>query len=198
MNRSVFRPLRTRRVTCALPASANKTAATVTVPRDSVRKTVSVLGAVCLAFAASSASYGGAGGGGAPADVAPALSAEQAKNPQLVRGRYLVEHVGLCADCHSPRNEKGQFLADSWLKGGLLPLKPIVPMPFTAVAPPIAGLPTMNEAQARVFLTTGKRADGSQALPPMPPYRFSPEDADAVIAYLRTVAKNSGEKVASQ
>ncbi|HEY1107287.1 MAG TPA: hypothetical protein VGE76_01605 [Opitutaceae bacterium] len=198
MNRSVFRPLRTRRVACTLPASTNKTAATAAAPRDSVRKTVSVLGAVCLAFAASSACYGGAGGGGAPADVAPALSAEQKKNPQLVRGRYLVEQVGMCADCHSPRNEQGQFLTDSWLKGGLLPLKPIVPMPFTAVAPAIAGLPTMNEAQAKVFLTTGKRADGSYALPPMPPYRFSPGDADAVIAYLRLFAKNGGEKSASQ
>ena len=198
MNRSVFRPLRTRRVAFALPAAPAKPAAAIATPRDSVRKTVSMLGAVCLAFAASSNSYGGAGGGGAPADLAPALSAEQKKNPQLVRGRYLVEQVGLCADCHSPRNEKGQFLTESWLKGSLLPLKPIVPMPFTSVAPPVAGLPTMDDAQARVFLTTGKRADGSYALPPMPPYRFSPEDADAVIAYLRTVAKNGTEKVASQ
>lgn len=198
MNRSVFRPLRTRRVVCALPAaSASATAATVATaaaPRDSVRKTVSVLGAVCLAFAASSASYGH----GAPADVAPALTAEQMKNPKLTRGRYLVEQVGLCADCHSPRNEKGQFLTESWLKGSLLPMKPIVPMPFAGMAPPIAGLPTMNDAQARVFLTTGKRADGSYPLPPMPPYRFSPEDADAVIVYLRSVAKTNGDKVASQ
>lgn len=198
MNRSVFRPLRTRRVACTLPAAPAKAGADLKAPRDSVRKTVSVLGAVCLAFAATSASYGGAGGGGAPAEVAPSLTAAQQKDPQLVRGRYLVEQVGLCADCHSPRNEKGQFLIESWLKGSLLPLKPIVPMPFTSVAPPIAGLPTMNEAQAKVFLTTGKRADGSAPLPPMPPYRFSPEDADAVIAYLRTVAKNNGEKVASQ
>ncbi|HEY1109701.1 MAG TPA: hypothetical protein VGE76_13730, partial [Opitutaceae bacterium] len=97
MNRSVFRPLRTRRVACALPAAPAKAAVNLTAPRDSVRKTVSVLGAVCLAFAATSASYGGAGGGGAPADVAPSLNAEQKKNPQLARGRYLVEHVGLCA-----------------------------------------------------------------------------------------------------
>lgn len=194
MNRSVFRPLRTRRVACALPAAPAKPAAVVTAPRASARRTVSVLGAVCLAFAASSASYGH----GAPAEVAPALTDQQQKNPQLVRGRYIVEQVGLCADCHSPRNEKGQFLTESWLKGSLLPMKPIVPMPFTSAAPAIAGLPTMNDAQAKTFLTTGKRPDGSYPLPPMPPYRFSPEDADAVIAYLRTVAKNGGEKVASQ
>jgi hypothetical protein len=34
------------------------------------------------------------------------------------------------------------------------------------------------------FLETGKRPDGSMPRPPMPPYRFSHEDAPAITAYL--------------
>lgn len=116
---------------------------------------------------------------GAQTPSSPAASIE--------RGRYLVENVGLCADCHSPRNEKGEFAMDLWLKGAALPFQPTVEMPWSPVAPPIAGLPSMNDAEAVHFLTTGERPDGSRPRPPMPPYRFSQADAVAVTAYLRSL-----------
>jgi len=34
---------------------------------------------------------------------------------QLTRGKYLVERVGMCADCHSPGNERGEFIRARWL-----------------------------------------------------------------------------------
>lgn len=122
--------------------------------------------------------------------LATANSATPAPSPLVKRGEYLVEKVGLCADCHSPRNERGEFIKESSFGGATLPFAPTVPMPAWApVAPPIAGLPTMNDGQAVAFLTTGVRPDGSRPRPPMPDFRFSAEDARAVTAYLRSIAK---------
>lgn len=177
MTRSTFRPLRTRRLATNSPASRPPKSA----PSRAARSTVAALGAICLAFAASSAV-------GAPAESAPALSSAQAADHLIVRGRYLVEHVGLCADCHSPRNEKGEFIRELWLMGATLPFSPFPNAP-KPVAPPLAGLPTMNETQAVAFLQTGKRPDGSQPRPPMPPYRLNEADAQAVVAYLKSLAK---------
>lgn len=109
--------------------------------------------------------------------------------PDYERGRYLVERVGLCADCHTPRNEKGELVLDQWLMGSPLPFAPTVPMPFAPISKPIAGLPTLDDAQAMTFLTTGVLPGGRMPLPPMPPYRFSPDDARDVLAYLRKPTK---------
>ena len=52
----------------------------------------------------------------------------------------------------------------------------------------LAGLPgNYTEAQLAAFLQTGKRPDGSMARPPMPPYRMSASDAQAVAAYLKSL-----------
>lgn len=108
--------------------------------------------------------------------------------PLINRGRYLVENVGLCSDCHTPHNEKGQLVRERLLLGSVLPFAPTVPMPWSPAAPPIAGLPTMTEAQAVVFLQTGQRPDGSRPRPPMPEFRFDGADAAAVAAYLKSLA----------
>jgi mono/diheme cytochrome c family protein len=102
-----------------------------------------------------------------------------------VNGRYLVEKVGLCIDCHSPRDERGQFVRERWLQGAPIPFTPAVPMPWAPVSKPLAGLPTLTDEQAMTFLTTGVLPDGRMPLPPMPPYRLSVDDARDVIAYLR-------------
>ncbi len=124
---------------------------------------------------------------------ASTLLASSASNPPvdplLSRGKYLVENVGLCADCHSPRNERGEFLRDHWLEGAALPFAPTVPMPWSPAAPPIAGLPSMTEEQAIQFMQHGTRADGSRPLPPMPEFRFDADDARAVVAYLKSLTK---------
>jgi len=69
-----------------------------------------------------------------------------------------------------------------------LGFQPLVPMPWSPASPQLAGLPTMTEAQAITFMRTGKRADGSAPLPPMPEYRFNEADAKAVVAYLKALA----------
>jgi hypothetical protein len=113
--------------------------------------------------------------------------AEPATDAQIKHGQYLVERVGMCADCHTPRTEKGEYDRTAWLQGDVLEFKPLHPMPFAAVAPQIAGLPTMpTDALAIRFLETGTNALGKTSLPPMPQFRFEHDDAVAVVAYLRS------------
>ena len=122
--------------------------------------------------------------------VATGLHAKVADRPALIaRGYYLATGVGLCIDCHSPRNEKGDYVAGMHLKGAAVPFAPAVPMPAWApVAPAIAGLPQMTEEQAIKFLRTGLRPDGSRPRPPMPEYRLDEADARALAAYLKSLA----------
>lgn len=124
----------------------------------------------------------------------PLLSQKTASTPKdenselLARGKYLVEQVGMCQDCHTPMNEKGQHVREKWLQGAPILFKPTVPVPaWSERSVRIAGLPGWTDEQAITFLMTGKNARGESARPPMPPYRFSREDAQAVTAYLRAV-----------
>lgn len=123
---------------------------------------------------------------GQPIEAATKLAASKA---QLERGRYLVHQVGLCIDCHSPRDQKGAFLEDKHLTGSPIPFTPTIPMPWMPSAPGIAGLPTGFTATDMIhFLMTGERPNGRPAaLPPMPPYRMDRRDAEAVTAYLQTL-----------
>jgi len=111
-----------------------------------------------------------------------------AEKNKIERGRYLVRQVGLCGDCHTPFNEKGQPIEEKALQGARIMFKPTVPMPkWGEYAPPIAGLPGFTDEQAITFLTTGKNVSGQFASPPMPPFRFNKSDAAAVVAYLRSL-----------
>lgn len=125
------------------------------------------------------------------ASAAILAAADPAADPaQIEHGRYLVERVCLCADCHSPRTPTGEFDRSQWLQGELIAFKPDHPMPFAAIAPPIAGLPGYgSDAVAVKFFETGTNAAGKLPLPPMPRFRLNHEDAVAVVAYLRSLKK---------
>jgi hypothetical protein len=118
-----------------------------------------------------------------------AIVAESDHGLLVERGRYLVNNVGMCADCHTPRNERGEFVKELWLQGSPLGITPNAPIPWAPAAPAIAGLHGMSDAQAIEFLQTGRRVDGSRPLPPMPEFRFVESDARAVVAYLRTLGQ---------
>jgi len=106
---------------------------------------------------------------------------------RIARGKYLVEDVGKCADCHTPFDEKGQPIADKHLQGAVLMFKPLVPMPWADRSPNIAGLKGWEDADAVHFMMTGETSEKQRPRPPMPEYRFNEEDARAVVAYLRSV-----------
>lgn len=118
-------------------------------------------------------------------------AAAASPDAKVERGRYLVVQVGLCGDCHSPADDKGQPLAGQELQGAEITFKPLKPVPnWAEYAPPITGKAGFtSEEQLVEFLMTGKGVDGKLADPPMPQFRFSQEDAAAIAAYLGSLAK---------
>jgi mono/diheme cytochrome c family protein len=116
-------------------------------------------------------------------------SASPTQSAKIARGKYLVEAVAMCGDCHTPISEKGEPLPGKMLKGATLTFKPIAPMPVWAdKTPNIVGLPGWTEEQAVKFLMTGIAYNELPGRPPMPRYRLSEADAEAVVAYLRSLA----------
>jgi mono/diheme cytochrome c family protein len=109
------------------------------------------------------------------------------------RGRYLVENVGKCADCHTPRDRFGRPIKSKWLEGTVLNLKPIHPIPgWAGKTPDIAGLPKGWTRKDMIkFLTTGIDTKGRYARPPMPSYRLTKEDAVAVTDYLENLSSKN-------
>jgi mono/diheme cytochrome c family protein len=53
-------------------------------------------------------------------------------------------------------------------------------------APALAGLPGFTDEQIIQLLTRGRAGDRPVPMAPMPPFRMTPQDAAAVVAYLRT------------
>lgn len=116
-----------------------------------------------------------------------AAYAQSSDAAKVARGKYLVNNIGMCGDCHTPMDKKGNPIKAQQLQGAPLMFKPTVPIPsWIPVAPGIAGLNWTDE-EAITFFTTGKRPNGTMAAPPMPQLRMSKADAAAVTAYLKTL-----------
>ena len=106
----------------------------------------------------------------------------------IERGKYLVEGVGVCNDCHTPRNDRGEFDRARLLQGTILEFASIKPIPgWAKTSPPLAGLSRFSERHVVTVLETGARPDGKPPAPPMPTYKMSHEDALAAVAYLKTL-----------
>jgi len=115
------------------------------------------------------------------------LPAPPTKN-DLERGRYLVEEVGKCAECHTPRKPDGALDNDAWLRGAPTWMRPVASIANWADrAPALAGLPSLTEAQAEKVLEDGTGPNGEAMRPPMPIYHLAPADARAIVAYLKSL-----------
>jgi mono/diheme cytochrome c family protein len=141
---------------------------------------------VLLALALSAVSCGsneGAGGGGSPAIADTVATAE--------RGAYLVTIAG-CNDCHTPGGIYGKPDFQRTLSGselgwtgpwGTSYARNLTPDPET-------GLGNWSEDDIAHALQTGKRADGTDLLPPMPWPNFAvftPRDVKSVAMYLKSL-----------
>jgi mono/diheme cytochrome c family protein len=116
-------------------------------------------------------------------------SVAQSSNPNTSRGKYLVENVARCGDCHSPRDEKGAPIAGKELRGAPLTFKPITPpSDWADKAPNIAGLRAWETSDAVKFLMTGIAYNDLPPRPPMPQYHMNKEDAEAIVAYLKSLS----------
>lgn len=119
-------------------------------------------------------------------------------DPKIERGKYLIDKVALCGDCHTPHDEKGEPIAGRKLQGAVLVFGPTVPVPVWAkTAPGIAGLPNWSDADVVALLSTGETTKGIRACPPMPAYRLTRPDAEAVVSYLRSLPAGADSKQAS-
>jgi mono/diheme cytochrome c family protein len=106
----------------------------------------------------------------------------------VARGKYIVEDVAMCEQCHTRRDENGKPDLGNWLMGGPVQIKPTYPAPDWAVrVPRIAGEPPGTEADFIRLLTTGIARTGKPPKPPMHQFHMTREDAEAVYAYLKTL-----------
>jgi mono/diheme cytochrome c family protein len=120
----------------------------------------------------------------------PAPQQAQVKGGDVERGRYLVEEVARCPECHTPRDANGELERDAWLQGASTWISPVVPNHnWGQLAPPLAGLPSYTDEQAETILERGTGPEGEALRPPMHTYHLTPEDAKAIIAYLRTLPR---------
>jgi mono/diheme cytochrome c family protein len=121
----------------------------------------------------------------AAAKAAPAKAATpDVGGGSVERGRYIVENVAMCGRCHTPGGDGGHPDRALWLKGA--PIRQ--PGPDWAVqAPRIAGRPPGTDEQFITLLTTGISRTGQPPRPPMPQFHMQPADAQAVLAYLKSL-----------
>lgn len=114
-------------------------------------------------------------------------------SPNLVeRGRYLTVEIGKCGDCHTPRLASGAPDTDKWLKGSVLDVKPLAPVPgWAGASPDLTSTGDLwkgwGEKALVQFFVTGRGPDGKAAAPPMPTYTLNDEDARAIVAYLKSL-----------
>ncbi|MFZ3343041.1 MAG: cytochrome c [Terriglobales bacterium] len=108
---------------------------------------------------------------------------------EVARGKYLVEGVAMCGECHTPRDGSGNLDRSQWLQGAPVRWAPAdgAMSNWPLIAPRIGGNPPANDADMVKLLTTGIWTTGKPLRFPMMPFRMSEADAKAVVAYLKSV-----------
>lgn len=117
-----------------------------------------------------------------------AFSAED----HVAHGKYLVEEVARCQDCHTQRLENGELDKSKWMKGATLDFQPVNPVPrWHKTSPDITPSGRLwqrwGEPAMLKYLQTGLTPKGTPADPPMPAYKLTAKDAEAVVEYLKTL-----------
>lgn len=116
----------------------------------------------------------------------PARNSDKAN--LVARGEYIVNDVAVCSQCHTPRDGQGALMQSRWLEGAPVWFQPAAPNSnWPLKAPRLAGSPPASEADMVKLLTTGIWTNGKELRAPMPQFRMSREDAEAVVAYLKSL-----------
>ena len=106
----------------------------------------------------------------------------------VARGKYLVDYVAMCGQCHTPRDSNGALDRTRALEGAAVILRPANGDPnWPLNAPRIGGTPPASDADMVKLLTTGIWTTGKPLRFPMMPFRMSEDDAKAVVAYLKSL-----------
>jgi mono/diheme cytochrome c family protein len=103
-------------------------------------------------------------------------------------GRYLVEDVAMCEECHTPRDAEGNLDESRRLQGAQIWIMPVHSNPNWANnAPPLAGFGGYTDEQGEDILERGVGPNGETIRQPMHIYHMNHADAQAIIAYLRSL-----------
>jgi len=106
----------------------------------------------------------------------------------IAQGKYIVEGVAGCGYCHTPRDKNGDPDRTKWLAGAPVFYEPAQPIPgWPVMAPRLAGLPPGSDEEIITLLTTAISRDGTPARAPMPRFHMTRADAEAVLAYLKSL-----------
>src|SRR5579872_2902343 len=103
-------------------------------------------------------------------------------------GKYLVSAVGVCGDCHTPRDAHGQPLAGMYLAGGNPFPESGHPVVSANITPDPSGISYYDEALFVQMMRTGS-VKGRKLNVMMPTWAFSgmtDQDLKSIYAYLRT------------
>ena len=132
---------------------------------------------------------GGAGGGGG-------IGGATMLTPVQARGKYIVDVVAACGDCHTPRDANGPIAA-MYLAGNasFIVAGPDQSLGSRNLTNDPTGLKNRTDMEIKNMFQNGLRptatAGVNEALNPIMPYyvfhNMTDADADAVVAYLRTV-----------
>jgi hypothetical protein len=115
-------------------------------------------------------------------------ASEKTGGGDVARGKYLVESVAMCGQCHTPRDSNGNPDRSRWLQGASIPWMPAQPDSNWPInAPRIGGTPPADDADMVKLLTTGIWTTGDRLRFPMPQFRMERGDAEAVVAYLKSL-----------
>ena len=117
----------------------------------------------------------------------PAGQLQGALDPEVERGRYVLESLGHCSSCHSPRGQMMQTDADRHMAGAF-----VSGWWAPNLTPHADGLGGWSDAQLRDYLTTGHTeiavAGGEMGkVVANSTSRLTEADLDAAIAYLRAL-----------
>jgi hypothetical protein len=113
----------------------------------------------------------------------------RASRGNIEHGRYIIEGIAMCFECHSTRDSGGNIIPGTRFMGGPLPVaSPAWATDWAVRTPRIAGLPGYTTELAIRLLTQGAIGrDGTQLRRPMPRFRMTPQDAADVVAYLKSM-----------
>ena len=116
-----------------------------------------------------------------------ALASDGQRSPVVNRGAYLVQALGHCGECHTPRNFLGGPKQDRFLAGGKGPDDKRIPN----LTP--TRLKKLGDGELKDFLQTGIFADGDVAAESMGEVvrnttsQLTADDLTALMAYLRSL-----------
>ncbi len=117
-----------------------------------------------------------------------ASSQPAANGADIARGAYIVNSVAMCPTCHTPHTADGQLDRSRWLQGGPVIYWPAQPNPnWPQIEPRIGGTLPASEQQMITLLTTAVWTDGKELRDPMPKFHMNHADAEAVVAYLKSI-----------